>query len=215
MRGMVRAVVCGMLVSEPVKVQSFPWHAARVDQPAMPRKRLIPILALAALGLLAACSSPPQRQGAPAPVVRGDTGERLPTGETARPAAQEPSIAAYVPPARPETARPQPARAVQVLLARAEDQRRSGDLGGAAGSLERALRIEPNNPEPWSRLAAVRAEQGRFAMAEEFAAKSNSLAALEDRTLKRRNWEIIAAARRAQGRTDAAREAERRASAFD
>jgi hypothetical protein len=181
----------------------------------MPGKRLISILLLAVFVLLAACSSPPQRQGTPAPVVRGDTGARVPADTVARPSAEEPSIAAYVPPARPETARPQPARAVAVLLARAEDQRLSGDLGGAAGSLERALRIEPNNPVPWSRLAEVRAEQGRFAMAEEFAAKSNSLAALADRTLKRRNWEIIAAARRAQGKTDAAREAERRASAFD
>jgi hypothetical protein len=200
---------------EPASVQSLLSLAVLVKPSTMPQKPLIRIFVLAVCGLLAACSTPSQRQGAPAPVVRGDTGERSPAGDTARPAAGEPSLAAYVPPARPETARPQPARAVEVLLARAEDQRRSGDLGGAAGSLERALRIEPNNPEPWSRLAAVRAEQGRFAMAEEFAAKSNSLAALADRALKRRNWEIIAAARRAQGRSEAAREAERRASSFD
>ncbi len=173
--------------------------------------RMKRFLAGCALAGLAACASPPPRQGPPAPVVQG--------GSAAAPSpargAEEQEVAAYVPPARPQTARPQPARAVEVLLQRAEDQRRAGDPGAAAGSLERALRIEPRNPVLWNRLAEVRAQQHRHAMAEELAAKSNSLAGLEERALKRRNWEIIAVARRAQGRSAEAREAERKASQFD
>jgi len=175
--------------------------------------KLMRLLACLAAGALAACSGPAPRQGPPAPVVHG--GGAAPAAAPAPRPDGEAEIAAYVPPAGPQTARPEPARAVQVLLSRAEDQRRAGQLGDAAVSLERALRIEPRDPLLWNRLAQVRAAQGRHGMAGDLAAKSNSLAGLGDRTLKRSNWEIIAAARRAQGNTAGAREAERRASTFD
>lgn len=176
--------------------------------------KLTRLLACIAAGALAACSGPAPRQGPPAPVVHGG-GTAAPAVPPAARSGGEPEIAAYVPPSLPQTARPEPARAVQVLMTRAEDQRRAGQLGDAVVSLERALRIEPRDPVLWNRLAEVRAAQERYAMAEELAAKSNSLAALGDRALKRSNWEIIAASRRAQGKTAEAREAERRASAFD
>ena len=62
-------------------------------------------------------------------------------------------IAAYSPPAEPQIARAQPDRAVAVLLRRAEDQQRSGDLDAATVSLERALRITPDDALLWQRLA--------------------------------------------------------------
>ena len=104
---------------------------------------------------------------------------------------------------------------MQVLVRRAEDQRSASDLPGAVSSLERALRIEPRNADLWHRLAVLRETQGRYAMAEELAGKSNSLAGLYERSLKRDNWELIARSRRAQGKATAARDAERQASRFE
>ena len=106
--------------------------------------KLMRLLACLAAGALAACSGPAPRQGPPAPVVHG--GGAAPAAAPAPRPDGEAEIAAYVPPAGPQTARPEPARAVQVLLSRAEDQRRAGQLGDAAVSLERALRIEPRDP---------------------------------------------------------------------
>ena len=65
-----------------------------------------------------------------------------------------PQIAAYTPPAAPRYARPAPKRAVEVLMAKADEQRRQGDLVGATVSLERALRIAPPSDSPLMRWAA-------------------------------------------------------------
>lgn len=164
--------------------------------------------------LLGACSGPGHRTEPPAPVERGGQ-STAPVPPPAPASRSEPAIAAYIPPAEPQIARPEPAKAVQVLARRAEDQERGGDLAGAVSSVERALRIEPRNAALWSQLAGLRERQGRYAMAEELAGKSNSLAGLYERDLKRANWELIARVRRAQGQGEAAREAERQASRFE
>jgi Flp pilus assembly protein TadD len=80
------------------------------------------------------------------------------------------------------------------LTKRAEEDMRAGDLSGAAATLERALRIEPNNAGLWSRLAEVRLRQGDKAQAEQLALKSSGLAA-GNAALKARNDQIIAQAR--------------------
>ena len=87
-------------------------------------------------------------------------------------------------------------KAVKTLLQQAELQRSSGDLTGAAATLERALRIEPDSGYVWNRLAHVRAEQGQAGLAGELAAKSNAFAG-GDETLKRDNDKLIA---RSKGR---------------
>ncbi len=85
-------------------------------------------------------------------------------------------------------------KAVKTLLQQAELQRSSGDLTGAAATLERALRIEPDSAYVWNRLAHVRAEQGQAGLAGELAAKSNAFAGGDD-TLKRDNDKLIARSR--------------------
>jgi Tetratricopeptide repeat len=85
-------------------------------------------------------------------------------------------------------------KAVKTLLQQAELQRSSGDLTGAAATLERALRIEPESAYVWNRLAHVRAEQGQAGLAGELAAKSNAFAG-SDETLKRDNDKLIARSR--------------------
>jgi len=85
-----------------------------------------------------------------------------------------------------------------------------GDYVGAAATLERALRIQPQEAYLWNRLARVRMEQGLHAQAGNLAARSNALAG-DQAQLKQDNWSIIAVARRAGGDAAGAMEAEQKA----
>jgi len=87
--------------------------------------------------------------------------------------------------------------AVIALLDNAGQQSRAGKLDGAAAALERALRIEPRNPEIWHRLATVRLQQGQFDQAAGLAAKSINLAG-NNSDLIARNRALIAQARQRQ-----------------
>ena len=100
--------------------------------------------------------------------------------------------------------------AVTSLAQRAEQQRQSGDAGAAAATLERALRIQPQEAYLWNRLARVRLEQGMSDSAAKLATRSNALTGNEP-ALKTNNWEIIATARRQSGDIEGAVEAERKA----
>lgn len=86
-------------------------------------------------------------------------------------------------------------KAVKTLVDQAELQRAAGDLTGAAATLERALRIEPDNGYVWNRLANVRAAQGQAGLAGELAAKSNTFAG-GDESLRRDNDRLIARSRK-------------------
>lgn len=167
--------------------------------------RAAAIIALAVL--LGACGGGLSRSERPAQVE--DRASEVP-----RQQGSDTQIAAYTPPAQPRVARPQPKRAVSVLMRRADDQRRDGDLDGATVSLERALRIAPDDALLWHRLADVRLSQRRHAMAVQLAAKSNALAIAGDNELRRRNWRLIAQARRGMGDLRGARDADRRAAAL-
>lgn len=155
---------------------------------------------------LAGCGALPRSEQPAAVESRGAE----PPAETLR---RTPQIAAYTPPAAPRYARPAPKRAVEVLMAKAEEQRRQDDLVGATVSLERALRIAPADAVLWHRLADVRLAQRRFDLVSQLAAKSNSLADPAEVALRRANWSMIAAARDAAGDAVGAREARRRAGA--
>jgi len=153
--------------------------------------------------LLSACAGVSRTDG-PAQVE-----DRSSMPPPARP--NEPQITAYIPPTQPRAARPAPKRAVAVLTRRAEDQRSQGDLDGAIVSLERALRIAPEDAALWHRLAKVRQAQSRHDLVVQLAAKSNSLAAPGDQALRSSNWQLIAEARRALGDDAGARSAQARA----
>lgn len=104
--------------------------------------------------------------------------------------------------------------AVDDLLREVRRRWAAGEHEQAAAGLERALRIEPTNPYLWQHLAAVRLDQGRPQQAEQFAAKSNSMAG-DSAPLRLRNWRLIAEARRRAGNAAGAREAERRAAQYE
>lgn len=125
--------------------------------------------------------------------------------------APAPQVVAYAPPA-PTVPTLMPA--ADVLARHAEQQRQAGDYVGAAATLERALRIQPQETSEqaylWNRLASVRMEQGLHSQAGNLASRSNALAK-DQPSLKQSNWGIIAAARRSAGDTAGAMEAERKA----
>ena len=173
-------------------------------------KTCLHIMAATGLALsLVACGGM-SRSDRPAEVEDRSTGVPSQTGENP---GDEVQIAAYTPPAVPQqqVARAEPSRAVSGLKRRADDERRGGDLDAAVVSLERALRIAPEDPSLWHELAEVRLDQKQYGRAEQLAAKSNALAGPQDARLRTANWTLIAKARRAQGDTPGAREAERRA----
>jgi tetratricopeptide (TPR) repeat protein len=91
---------------------------------------------------------------------------------------------------------PPPSRneAVISLLDTARSQSAAGKHDMAGASLERALRIEPQNPELWQELARVRLQQGQYREAENLAAKANILSGA-DMNLRAENWQIIGQAR--------------------
>jgi len=84
--------------------------------------------------------------------------------------------------------------ATLALLDNALRHTESGNLEAAAATLERALRIEPRNPQLWYRLALIRLDQGQHKLAANLAAKSSSFAA-NNAVLINKNRDLIELAR--------------------
>jgi cytochrome c-type biogenesis protein CcmH/NrfG len=96
--------------------------------------------------------------------------------------------------------------AVLALETDIEGNLKTGGYADAAASLERAIRIQPKNPELWHVLAEVRLKQQQPGLAEDLAKKSNLLAK-NNAELIRSNWKIIAESLRLKGDTAGAAEA--------
>lgn len=167
----------------------------------VPRLRLAVLtLVLLAQGCATPTYYPPRGERLPPPVI--EQGSQAPGEPRPPPVASVPQPTAPV--VRPRSP------AVVALLDTAEQQANSGDLEAAAASLERAIRIDPRNPVLWYHLATVRLAQGDAQAAEQFAAKSNSLAP-GNTVQQSRNWQLIARARHAQQDEPGAAAAEQRA----
>lgn len=98
--------------------------------------------------------------------------------------------------------------AVASLSRAASDEARAGRFDAAAATLERAIRIRPDDAELWTRLAEVRLRQGQPRQAESTALKAAGLADASRADLKARAYRAAAEARRALGDAAGAREAE-------
>lgn len=85
----------------------------------------------------------------------------------------------------------------------------NGDLSRAAMLLERALRIEPRDPELLQQMAEVRLDQGHWEQAESHARRAFDVGPRVGE-LCQRNWRTIALARERQGQTAAGAEARER-----
>lgn len=121
-------------------------------------------------------------------------------------AASEPVSPALTPPPAPRLFAMNAPPAVVALQGDIESQFRSGGYADAAASLERAIRIQPKNPELWHVLADVRLRQQQPGLAEDLARKSNLLAR-NNAELVRGNWRIIGEACRLKGDASCAAEA--------
>lgn len=185
-------------------------------------------LLLAALLALSACSVAPFRTGASSASTAQTSKPPAGSGPEIKSTTSDPVIepeperAIEVPPPpvlEPPAPRPRPKRppatlspASQALVAQAQAQRRKGDLPGASVTLDRALRIEPNNPLLWIETGRLRMDQRNYAQAENMGRKALAMSVGDDAT-QSQAWELIAQSLRARGRNSEANEAMERARA--
>ena len=96
--------------------------------------------------------------------------------------------------------------AVSSLEERAEHELSIGQVDQAFSTAERAIRIDPTNPDLWNLLARIQLNRSNFVQAEQLARKSNLLAR-GDRALQARNWRIISNSLNERGQTEKAKKA--------
>jgi len=171
----------------------------------------IVLTGLSALAGLSACATP------------GPTGPQPSQGSVAQsPAgsAQPPSSVAAppraAPPERPAGPPPRQFRlspAATALVAQAHRQAAGGDYGQAGATLERALRIEPDNPLVWIELGRVELAENNATQADAMARKALALAT-GDAAAQSSAWRLIADSMRARGRNGEAAQAEHRAASL-
>jgi tetratricopeptide (TPR) repeat protein len=86
----------------------------------------------------------------------------------------------------------------------------AGRFSQAETLVERALRLEPGNPELWHMMGRVKSGQNNPAQTVQFCLKSNSLAA-GNLALTRRNWLLMEKSYHAMGQEEQAADARRKA----
>jgi uncharacterized protein HemY len=149
---------------------------------------------------------------------------RAPTAPTA-PTEPPPSPPPSMQPPAPPPAQPSPDRAAtpqqqtarenhlspatRSLVTQARAQVAHGDLPAASSTLDRAMRIEPNNPLLWVELGRLRLAEGNAHQAEICGRKALALAS-GDRGTQAQAGRLLADALSAQGRNQEAREVETR-----
>jgi len=172
------------------------------------------LTALIVTVVLAGCTlfrSPPAPPAAPA-----GGGMEAGTSQPAQPAPQAPAAPAPEAPTPPATAPPRQfhlGSATSALVTQAHQQAASGDTAQAAATLERALRIEPDNPLVWIELGRVRLAENNPAQANAMGRKALALAT-GDPAAQSSAWHLIADALRARGDNGGAADADRRAASL-
>jgi Tfp pilus assembly protein PilF len=177
------------------------------------RSLLTAVIATAALAGCTLFRSPP-----PPPAAPGSGGTQA---GTAQPAPPPPPVSAPAPVA-PGAPAPPPAppprqfhlgSATSALVTQAHQQAAGGDTAQAAATLERALRIEPDNPLVWIELGRVRLAENNPAQADAMGRKALALAT-GDPVAQSSAWHLIADALRARGDNLGAADADRRAASL-
>jgi len=183
------------------------------------------ILSFAALLALSGCSVAPFKSGDPSAPAKGTSARPSSTGsgpiltaptDIQRPPPEE-AIEAPAPVQIPkERPRTQPATlgpASRALVTQAQAQRKKGDLPGATVSLERALRIEPNNPLLWIEMGQLRMDQRNYPQAENMGRKALSMSVGDDKT-QAAAWQLVGESLKARGKNPQAEEAFERSNAL-
>ncbi|MED5509468.1 MAG: tetratricopeptide repeat protein [Pseudomonadota bacterium] len=177
------------------------------------------------VAMMAGCSIAPS-QAPRAPVEDRDTeAEARPSPRPApQEPASEPAVATPLPDSGPAaTPSPSPAPAPQpqtqqspavvALLSDAEQSRDAGDYRAAQGSLQRAQRIAPRDPEVYYSLAVTHMELEDYDLAEQVALKGVSVAQGNAYQL-RRLWQLLAKIRLRAGDPEGSRQAELKANQY-
>jgi tetratricopeptide (TPR) repeat protein len=165
-------------------------------------------LILTAALALTACSAPqpyraPQPQPTPVPPPQGAPIET-------QPATPPESVEEPQPLPAPVAREPVLGPASRALVGQAQTQLASKNFAVAASSIERALRIEPDNALLWIELGKVRQAEGNYVQAENMGRKAVAMAANAPRA-QAAAWQLIAESLRARGKNSEAREAQARA----
>jgi len=100
--------------------------------------------------------------------------------------------------------------AVKALLKQAEEAETAGDYNAAAVSIERALRIQPRDPELLQRMAEIQLHNKDYQQALNFASRSYDSGPRVGE-LCNRNWRTMSVAQAALGDSRSANKAEVRA----
>jgi hypothetical protein len=159
--------------------------------------------------LLTACSSLRE----PAPTFPESPSAQAPGPGTAQP---PPTAPGQPPPGAPSRPPPKQYRlgpASGALVAQAHKQMGGGDFGLAAATIERAMRIEPDNPLLWIELGRVRYTAGDYSQADGMGHKALALAS-GDPQAQASAWRLIADSLRSRRRNEEAAEADKHANAL-
>jgi len=169
-------------------------------------KTLRPLIVLSVL--LSACSVPRPYQPSPPPPSVPPT-QPGSTTQT-QPAPAPPPVEEPQPLPAPVVREPVLSPASRALVGQATTQLASKNFAVAASSIERALRIEPDNPLLWIELGRVRLAESNPAQADSMGRKALALAT-GDAAAQASAWHLIADSLKARGRNGEAAEAERHA----
>jgi tetratricopeptide (TPR) repeat protein len=157
--------------------------------------------------LLSGCAVPqPYQPSAPSQSVPPEQ----PGSTQTQPAPAPPPVDQSQPLPAPVIREPVLSPASRALVSQANTQLTSKNYAVAAASIERALRIEPDNPLLWIELGKVRQAEGNYVQAENMARKALTMSANAPRA-QSSAWTLIAESNRARGRNTQAREAQMRA----
>ena len=166
------------------------------------QQRLVLLIASALLG---ACAVPsPYQKPAPPPEQPPGT----PPAET-RPGEPPSTTEEPQPLPAPVVREPTLGAASRALVSQAQTQVATKNYAVAASSIERALRIEPDNPLLWIELGKVRFAEGNYVQAENMGRKAVSMSVNAPRA-QSSAWKLIADSFRARGKNIEAQEAQAR-----
>ncbi len=178
-------------------------RANRGVAPGCRRKQLLRGLLVLLLAGLAACTGPaPVRPEPPATVPAETQDTPAEVQEQVREPARRESAGVQVHPLQNP--------AVKAMLAEAGQAESQGDYDRAAGSLERAMRIQPRDPEVLQAMAEIQLHKQDYEQALNFATRSYDDGARVGEICSR-NWRTIGVARGHMGDSSGAAQAELRA----
>jgi tetratricopeptide (TPR) repeat protein len=159
-----------------------------------------------AMGLLSGCGALPPMSPPPPSQPRPDVGPNSTQTQPGPRPEEAPSEQAPRSPPKQFHLGP----AALSLVSQAHKQSQSGDLAGAATTLERALRIEPNNPLLWIELGGVRLSENNGEQADSMGRKALALAT-GDPQAQSAAWRLIADSLRLRHRNAEAAQADQKA----